>query len=84
MTTNLPTLVIEFATETPNTVRTLVWSDDRLKGESRSLALAHVASLVDKSEFYYIGLPPTQLQQFGQTLYRWLDGDERRLSAALE
>jgi hypothetical protein len=50
---------------------------------ARSLALADVHELVDKSEFYYIGLPPSELQRLGQTLYRWLEGDDRRLSAEL-
>lgn len=65
------TVTLRFPLDTANPERDLTVS-------------AEIVPLLTRAETdYYVRTPdPAKLAQLGQTLYRWLDGDDRHLSRA--
>ncbi|MEB3831885.1 CHAT domain-containing protein, partial [Phormidium sp. CCY1219] len=59
------------------------WVKPDITYESQTLSIAQISELVKESQTNYYFLDP-KLQQFGQRLFCWLDGEGRWLSRAID
>jgi len=79
-----PILHVQLAGEPGGELRLRLWSGDPAGARERPLALEEVAHLVERPEADYQAPLPATLRNAGRSLFRWLDGDGRWLSAAVE
>jgi hypothetical protein len=78
------TLHVELVEQTPTALQLRLWRDNPNELRTRTLELAEIAGLVAKAETDYYSPLPAKLQEYGRTLFRWLDGGERWLSTEIE
>jgi hypothetical protein len=76
-------LHVELVEQTSASLELRLWRDNPNEAWMRTLALAEIAGLVSMAEADYYAARSIDLQAVGRTLFRWLDGGERRLSAEI-
>src|SRR3982750_396838 len=77
-------LHVELVEQTPTALQLRLWRDDPNAPRMRTLELAEIGALVGKAETDYYSSLPAKLEEFGRTLFRWLDGGERWLTAEIQ
>jgi tetratricopeptide (TPR) repeat protein len=77
-------LHVELVEQTPTAMQLRLWGDNPNDIRTRTLVLAEIEHLVGKAETDYYSPLPAKLQEVGQALFRWLDGGERWLTAAIK
>jgi len=76
-------LHVELVEQTAAALELRLWRDNPNEMWTRTLSLAEIAGLVDRAETDYYAPGSPRLVELGRTLFRWLDGAERRLSAQI-
>jgi tetratricopeptide (TPR) repeat protein len=76
-------LHVELVEQTPTAFELRFWSDNPNDVRTRTLPLEEIRDLMELAETDYYSPLPLMLQETGERLFRWLDGGEHWLSAAI-